>query len=1033
VEKEKKISDLAKTLEKDIMKKNKRKSKPSAAKEARAAAEKQIEDEEKAAEEAAAAPVVDGPEPEAEAEAEPVIDVVVPQPVREEQESTASWGGIWGVSLKKTKKADAKKEADTLANHDAPKVLAKADKADEATLPSAPPATTTNASTFSKSSIHNPNANADIAATATTGTIKGLKSSTGKGSVAERIKALEKEKKAKRDAASVPPPPPPPPPGPEQGAGIEVLDPDFDLEFLSELEAEPVVIVETPAPTKKSTKELKKDAKSSKTSKKTKTAVDSTPGADFVPEGSAALLSPLPGGFPDDDLLDFVGDEPLPPPPPTAPTAMGKTVAKKTDKKTTKKGGKADAKKAEPESVIVVPLPPPEIAAEGTKDSGSTTAVEDPTKPPTPPPEPEAPSPKKERAKVVRQNGASSWGFWGAAPKQTSSAAKKAKDDLSATPAAKPKAAPPAPTRSKSARKATDKDPDKSSVSDKAKSAASRPKSSRNQSGFSIFGATPSRSRSVRQSATPKTASRAASESRDAAMLTPPPDEDLPKVSEKAAKVMGMSTRERASMSRKASARSRKTKATPDPYSVDDNDVVMVDPVVAADVASPSAEKAARRKSQRTSRAPAEDTLVDIDGLDATTGAEDAAFETPRRPSVRRSNTTSTKKAGGFMGGLFGMSAGRDDRRSRGYETEDGAARSKRSRSDRERPTTGRVYDTDAPPADADAEAEARRAERKRRRAERERQAEQTAAAERAEADAKAARKAERQKRRDAEDRAKEKEDRERRLRAEEDAEARRLEEKKQRRVAREERRAREDQQRKEEEAREAERRARKREREREREKAAAAEKLERRHSTMEKASRTSDEERRLRREERRVRRQSGMPSNEKRRSTTAADPINDYFDPRNASRGNGATTAPARPYLGHGPDKTSSWVNSFNAEPPEPPPVEGSVVEPPPGGEDHDSTADEEARKDLRHPDRTTQRKGGHPDGVDGTREKEKKVRRKDARPSLANEMRSSDGSGGDGRRRSVYGGGMANGYADEGRPAPMRRASTFKKMFGF
>ncbi|KAK3045290.1 hypothetical protein LTS18_014113, partial [Coniosporium uncinatum] len=389
---------------------------------------------------------------------------------------------------------------------------------------------------------------------------------------------------------------------------------------------------------------------------------------------------------------------------------MGKTVAKKPDKKATKKSGKADAKKAEPEPVIVTPPPPPELepAAGGTKDSGSTTAVEDPTKPPTPPPESEAPSPKKERAKVVRQNGASSWGFWGAAPKQTP-ATKKAKDDASATPASKPKAAAPALTRSKSARKATDRDPEKSSVSDKAKSATSRPKSSRGQSGFSIFGATPSRSRSMRQSATPKTASRAASESRDAAMLTPPPDEELPKVSEKAAKVMGMSSKERASMSRKASTRSGKTKgivrpqrlgrndinevviAAPDPYSVDGDDIVMVDPVVVANVASPAAEKAARRKSQRTSRAPADDTLIDVDGLGATTGAEDAAFETPRRPLVRRSNTTSTKKGGGFMGGLFGKSTGRDDRRSRGYETEDGAARSKRSRSDRERPTTGRV------------------------------------------------------------------------------------------------------------------------------------------------------------------------------------------------------------------------------------------------------------------------------------------------------------------------------------------------------
>ncbi|KAF1984739.1 hypothetical protein K402DRAFT_405810 [Aulographum hederae CBS 113979] len=1091
--KEAEAADLARRIKKEAAKYGKGKgplakaqaAKEKAAKEAKEAEEKAAKEAEEAAAKAA----------DEDAAAEAALAELEAEEA-EEAKNESTWGvkSLWGVSLKSTKAATpgkakagsaaaSKTAAEQGLNQKIPD-LAVADKDDDATPL---------ASSAASASQTSKTATAKLATTSSSSA--NTKTKKGASAVAERIKALQEKNQKKEDASTPPPPPPPAPVEPEPEP-----EPAPELEEEATLPDPPPVVVE-PATSKVSKKAAKAAAKSSK-----KKAVVAPPEPEPEEPVVEPLPSPIPGTFPNEDeeadLLDIAAVDPVELEPEPGPVKkMGKiTTSKSLRKSATTKKGKAEAKKAVapepvPEPEPVVEAPPAdedddddddddedaEEAAEaaepadGTKDSGSTTAVEDPAKLPTPPPDVEkAPSPaKKERPRVVRQQGASSWGFWGATPKQD--VRKRSKDDSAAPTPAKPKAAvatsTPALMRSKSARKASDKDPEKSSVSDKA----ARPKSSRGTS-FSIFGPPPSaRARSVRQSATPKSQSRRTSAERG--IITPPAEDEI-RVSAKAAKLMGMTNGQRVAVrasTRKKAVEKPKTRgmwvrespevpladastAVPDADLFDDDDdedededdrevdgeAPEAEPEAEPEVPSPSADKVLRRQSKRQSRA-----ISDYTDHAASRGPlPEDQFETPRRPSIRRADTSTRKSQGIFSvfgGGTKSRTSG--DGRSR-YESDDNYSRGKSSRPtmERRRSTRRRTTDEDGFTTDAreafagtDVEdAEARRAERRARRAERERQAAIAEAAERQVAEEKAARRREREKQREREERARLREERERRLRAEEEAEARRQEEKFARRAAREERRAQQDAERREEEAREEARRARRREREAAATMAGAAggfaapPPVDRRRSYAEK-SRTSDEERRLRHEDRRVRRASGMPSSSSKRRSVAQEPA-DYFDSRNGyPSGDGhRTTAPARPYLAQGPDKTSSWVNSFSAEPPLPPPIEGTVIEPLPGGdEEGHSTADEEVRRELRRPGREKEKRSEY-------REPERGYRTERERPSRRDrggeKVRSSEGTGtgSDGRRRSYA---VPSGYDDrerERRPEPPRRASTFKKMFG-
>lgn len=241
-----------------------------------------------------------------------------------------------------------------------------------------------------------------------------------------------------------------------------------------------------------------------------------------------------------------------------------------------------------------------------------------PEAPPTPPAEPAAPKPvKKERARVVRDEGASSWGFWGASPKKAVKKEVKAKDDADAlSPVSKEK---PGLTRSKTTKdgkeKETEKSSGKSSGSDKEKKADSRPPKSRGSSFGGLFGGPPpARTKPVRRSsvATPKNASRRQSMDIDAGLPSPPAD-GTPEMNSKAAKLMGTSG---GKLGRKESVRG-KPKASgkyqrqafaqkihdtnssnavvPDPYPIDDDDMVIVngleDPIINAPISRVRAPK----------------------------------------------------------------------------------------------------------------------------------------------------------------------------------------------------------------------------------------------------------------------------------------------------------------------------------------------------------------------------------------------------------------------------------------------------------
>ena len=366
---------------------------------------------------------------------------------------------------------------------------------------------------------------------------------TGKLSVAEKVKALEKERQSKLEAVA-PPPAPEPKPLPKADS-----PPD---------KASPSTKSKGPSATK-SVSSKKKVL--SPLADQSKTLEDSVPGS-FPSEGA------------DDDAVDVVDLSPV-------------------DKKPSKKGAKS---KKEP------------TMADMRMEALAPAAPPAPPAPPTPPPEPVSSKPvKKERARVVRDEGAASWGFWGPAPKKDIKKERKAKDDADvAPPPPKEKALAPGLTRSKSIKtpKEKEREVEKSSGSDKEKKPVPRPAKPRGMGLAGIFGASPAPGRTKSSgrtsTAVPRSAPRKETVDVGAVGIPSPPPEDQREMNMKAAKVMGMGSgklgpKESTRGKQKASGKIFTTLLTislrpanldavvPDPYPIDDDDMdELEDPVINA-------------------------------------------------------------------------------------------------------------------------------------------------------------------------------------------------------------------------------------------------------------------------------------------------------------------------------------------------------------------------------------------------------------------------------------------------------------------
>ena len=501
--------------------------------------------------------------------------------------------------------------------------------------------------------------------------------------------------------------------------------------------------------------------------------------------------------------------------------------------------------------------------------------------------------------------------------------------------------------------------------------------------------------------------------------------------------------------------------------------------------------------------------IVDVpdrsSGPDNVIGADDSPYRdgrtSHRRPLESRQTTSNAKKSEGLMGFLGSLrkkerrpSDGERDRSGRDYDTEERALPIRRKRSGTGTGSGGdidpskrthrdgtprrsrRQSDSDAArnsggAASASADDKAAEARRAERRAKRTAEREAEAAREKAAHDAR---------------KAKAREVRERRAREEQEAETRRQEEKRARRAAR-------DAEAQEAIAKDAARKERRRERDRDREREAAAAALsgdgqksapvererdrdrDRTHRRSRNAGPSGvaatddDQARRIRHEERRASKRASMtpgaerPSHHRRR--TSGGPITDYFDSRNGTgrrsrrasdhsntdperhlgRRRSAGEHNGRPYLVAGKDKTSSWVNSVNADPPEPPVLEGTVLDPAPRAErdrasgrasgaegeeggrrrsgEHTTSEEDAARRERRARRRSEREKdrGGEKRVRGGDKDRERE------RDKRATAMRSSDGSGGEklSRRKSYAVGQGVTG----GPPSPTgqdgRRAS--------
>ena len=675
-----------------------------------------------------------------------------------------------------------------------------------------------------------------------------------------------------------------------------------------------------------SSKDKDNDKKDKKSSLKVKDKAPSPPSADYRDLPIRDRSSPLPGGFPTDE---YPNDK-MPP----------------SDKKSTK-----DKHSSKP------------ATTKTDKHSSKTKMRDVEILPPTPPLDDELidlAEKKKSRSKDHDH----------------------AKDRHHSSD--KSKAEKPLLSRSKSERKPSERDiadrERKSSDSDKAgrSDRKERPSTSRRMSLSGMFGSAPSRSKSVKHptSSTPKSSSKR--HSVDVADLSPPKDVSARKITGKAAAVLGAG---RPSVGRRDSKMERrKSHGVPDPYAIDDDDVVVVD-TPTHDLGGHKhgkdrhKEQSTKSKSKRESvymsgALDADDDAVLVDGQQAKNGRnadkelDGHAVDRSARPPLKRSNT-STKRASGLKSffGSFKQPRESDGHvRSRSYDSDDARTGRKRGvgedadasmrlrrenrRVDRSRRTTEVDGQTDAAPGTSATEAEdveRRRAERRARRAERE-------AAESVEADK---RETERKERRMV---------RETRRREEKEArETQRSEERRKRRAEREASHAAEEQERKKSETRDAERRARRREEEK-----SSRPGTDRRRSHVDHVDQKINADDANRHDKHRLRRSTAnhdltskdRPHASRRQTEHPPDvkPVEgdgDYFSHRpkqsSANKNGGNCVYPSS--VKGGADKTSSWVASVNEEPPPPPPAVQTVVdERPKLGDDAAATKDDERRAKKRH-----------------------------------------------------------------------------------
>ena len=379
-------------------------------------------------------------------------------------------------------------------------------------------------------------------------------------------------------------------------------------------------------------------------------------------------------------------------------------------------------------------------------------------------------------------------------------------------------------------------------------------------------------------------------------------------------------------------------------------------------------------------------------------------------PGLKRSDS-SAKKPGlsGMFGGLLAKSRPDNKRRSTALTDDEGARglrredrKIKRAATDRSQPDIDVTMSGGAAEEDQEAKREARRA----RRAERE-AAEKTA---------------------DEARRIKDEERRERRRKQEEEAEAKLREEKESRRAARREQKAREEEDRLAAEVKDAARTERRRARRAERDVQTDGEpmtedpvrlkKSDRRKSHMD-GPVEDDEDRRRRREERHRMRSSDAPRTSRRKS---APVVNDYFDSRNGSKKAPEYLPADGPVYKNAKSKkvgwphsgTDSWVQDHSDAPP--PPDDTPAVEPTPA---EDPIADENARRELRK----TRRHSKYDDGAD---DQDERRRRKESRRAEKENVKSSEGSQGDGRRSSR----RESAYIDSGSRAPSAQGGLFGRL---
>ncbi|KAH0272164.1 hypothetical protein KCU91_g6863, partial [Aureobasidium melanogenum] len=877
--------------------------------------------------------LVDSQEPKVEPEPIVVLDSSpAEKPVKEvkkkEVKTSSGWGSsLWGSSSKsKSSSKDREKEKERekkekeekerqereaeeqrKADEEAAFAAALADEPVDVLPEPAPAATTGYWGTFLKPTAVSMTVEEPIVS-------KGKVDTGAKESVKDRIKRLQGET-TKDQVVVVPPPPPAPEPLPEPDV---VVVPEPEVVIVPEPEL-PVV---EEASAKKSSKDKRK-----KKGKEKEPSPPPPPAAIEIPPPVAAVppsLSPIPGGFPEDDVeVDVLADVPAVPPAIVTDTS-------------------ADAPVEPPSIDAVKPseevMPKPSSDKKPVKDKGvsakkevknsiksSRPAVVDLSAPSTP--AAESKSVKKERPKVVRDpTGSSHWGLWGTTPKAEAKKERRPSKDTT-TPTVKRSAAP-GLTRSKSARKPNERDflekADKTSSDDKqSRKGTKDPATPAKSMGFSLFGPTPTRSRSMRQSSSTQRPAQVRDSRRSLDVSSPPGD-----IASKAAKLIGLGPRP--TLSRSQSTREkRKSRNVPGPYAIDP------DNTPDDTTHSASVDRSSSHRTKRSSRSDHKHDKRDSammsgglgpavdDGGDLMTAAEDTPFVTPSRPMLRRSATTSARKpSGGLFSNIIDSlkpkpveDFSRRYRSSQAYDSEDGSTRHRRHLTPH---SSHRDEDDDSK----------RHLRREHRRVRRPEDVPSTPLDEHAPTPP--------VDNTESEDRG--------RRRAERRAKRAALE------AAEEELRARE-----------------KASRHREREE------IEHDRQDLE------DQRRRQRRAERHAsRRSSAIDADRKphlHRSSTA--PVQSYFDARAPHR-----DANGRDLRSPPKDKTSSWVHSVTSSPPLPPPLQPTILDIPPtdsAADDADLHDDESTARELRRRHRRDRESRGIETEEDRKRRKRKELRRRE------------------------------------------------------